>query len=95
MVTSHNEKFSKVFTDKLIAETNYFYTKIRSKKAEETLQILEKRVPDMKHKLDASIENKAATQDANLNTPFANADSAVVKTTKQCRGIFSSICRNV
>ncbi len=79
MVTSHNEKFSKVFTDKLIAETNDFYTKIRSKKAEETLQILEKRVPDMKHKLDASIENKAATQDANLNTPFANATVPLLK----------------
>ena len=79
MVTSHNEKFSKVFTDKLIDETNAFYTQIRSKKAGETLQILEKRVPDMKQKLDASISNKAAIQDANLNTPFADATVPLLK----------------
>ena len=79
MVTSHNEKFSKVFTDKLIDQTNSFYTQIRSKKAGETLEILEKRVPDMKQKLDASISNKAAIQDANLNTPFANATVPLLK----------------
>lgn len=79
MVTSPNEKFSKVFTDKLIASTNDFYTEIRSKKAGETLQILEKRVPDMKHKLDASIENKASIQDANLNTPFASAEVPLLR----------------
>jgi uncharacterized protein involved in exopolysaccharide biosynthesis len=79
LVTSHNEKFSKVFTDKLMEETNSFYTQIRSKKAGETLQILEKRVPDMKQKLDASIANKAAIQDANLNTPFANAEVPLLK----------------
>jgi len=79
MVTSHDEKFSKVFTDKLIEETNAFYTQIRSKKAGETLQILEKRVPDMKQKLDASISNKAAIHDANLNTPFADAEVPLLK----------------
>lgn len=79
LVTSHNEKFSKVFTDKLIEETNAFYTQIRSKKAGETLQLLEKRVPDMKQKLDASIANKAAIQDANLNTPFADAEVPLLK----------------
>ncbi len=79
LVTSHNENFSKVFTDKLIEETNTFYTQIRSKKAGETLQILEKRVPDMKQKLDASIANKAAIQDANLNTPLANAEVPLLK----------------
>jgi capsule polysaccharide export protein KpsE/RkpR len=79
LVTSHNEKFSKVFTDKLMEETNAFYTQIRSKKAGETLQILEKRVPDMKQKLDASIANKAAIQDANLNTPLADAEVPLLK----------------
>ncbi|MGN6803312.1 MAG: Wzz/FepE/Etk N-terminal domain-containing protein [Ginsengibacter sp.] len=79
MVTSHNEKFSKDFTEKLIEQTNSFYTEIRSKKAGETLEILEKRVPDMKQKLDASIANKAAIQDANLNTPLANAEVPLLK----------------
>lgn len=79
MVTSHDEKFSKVFTDKLMEETNSFYKQIRSKKAGETLEILEKRVPDMKQKLDASIANKASIQDANLNTPFADAAVPLLK----------------
>lgn len=79
MVSSYNEKFSKVFTDKLIEKTNLFYTDIRSKKAKETLEILEKAVPDAKGKLDATISNKASTQDANLNTAFANAQISIVK----------------
>ena len=78
-VTSHNEKFSKVFTDKLINETNSFYTEIRSKKARETLEILEKRVPDMKGKLDATITSKASIEDANLNTAFASAQVPLLK----------------
>ena len=79
LVTSKFEEFSKVFTDKLILETNSFYTEIRSKKSKETLEILEKRVPDMKEKLDETITNKAAIQDANLNTAFANARIPLLK----------------
>jgi hypothetical protein len=79
IVTSNHEKFSKVFTDKLIEETNLFYTEISSKKAKETLEILEKRVPDMKSKLDATITQKAALQDANINTAFAGAQVPLLK----------------
>lgn len=79
MVTSTDEKFSKIFTDKLIEETNRFYTEISSKKAKETLEILEKRVPAMKGKLDATITNKAAIQDANVNTAFAGAQVPLLK----------------
>lgn len=79
MVTSHGEKFSKVFTDELIEKTNHFYTDIRSKKARETLEILENALPDVRGKLDATISNKASTQDANLNTAFANAQVPVLK----------------
>ncbi|MEO8861492.1 MAG: Wzz/FepE/Etk N-terminal domain-containing protein [Ginsengibacter sp.] len=79
LVSSHFEKFSKVFTDKLIYQTNQFYTEIRSKKAKETLEILEKRVPDMKGKLDATISSKAAIEDANLNTAFSSAQVPLLK----------------
>jgi hypothetical protein len=78
-VASHHEKFSKVFTDKLIDKTNLFYTEISSKKARETLEILEKKVPGMKGKLDATITNKAAIQDANVNTAFASAQVPLLK----------------
>ena len=79
MVSSHDEKFSKVFTDNLIDKTNLFYTDIRSKKAKETLEILEKALPNVKGKLDATISNKASTQDANLNTAFADAQVPILK----------------
>jgi hypothetical protein len=79
MVSSPNEKFSKIFTDKLIEKTNLFYTDIRSKKAKETLTILEKALPTVKGKLDATITNKASTEDANLNTAFANAQVPLLK----------------
>lgn len=79
MVSSGNEKFSKVFTDKLIDKTNRFYTEITSRKSRETLEILENRVPDMRKKLQSSIADRAAIQDANLNTAFANAWVPLVK----------------
>ena len=79
LVTSNSEQFSKIFTDKLIFQTNQFYTEIRSKKAKETLEILEKRVPDMKGKLDATISSKATIEDANLNTAFSSAQVPLLK----------------
>lgn len=79
LVSSHNEQFSKIFTDKLIDKTNHFYTEISSKKAKETLAILEKRVPHMKSKLDAAITSNASIQDANLNTAFAGAMVPLLK----------------
>ena len=78
MVDSYSEKFSKDFTDRLIEETNRFYTEIRTKKAKGTLDLLEERVPDIKKKLDASISGKAAIQDANLNTTFENAQVPIM-----------------
>ncbi len=79
MVTSYNEKFSKIFTDNLIEKTNHFYTDIRSKKEKETLEILEKALPNVKGKLDAAITNKASTLDADLNTAFADAQVPILK----------------
>lgn len=79
MVSSWSERFSKIFTDQLIEKTNLFYTDIRSKKARETLTILEKALPTAKEKLDATITNRASAQDANLNTPFANAQVPILK----------------
>lgn len=78
-VNSSNEKYAKLFTDKLIIETNLFYTEISVKKTKSTLEILEKRVPDMKGKLDATITDKAAIQDANLNPAFASAQVPLLK----------------
>lgn len=78
-VSSPDEKFTKDFTDRLVAETNNFYTEIRTKKAKETLNILEKRVDTMKRNLNSSIANKASVQDVNINPAFTEAQVPVQK----------------
>lgn len=78
-VTSPDEKFSKIFTDRLVSETNLFYTEIRTKKAKETLAILEDRVAAMKGNLNSSISSRASVQDANVNPAFAAAQVPVLR----------------
>lgn len=78
-VISHDEKFTKDFTDRLVAETNNFYTEIRTKKAKETLDVLQKRMDAMKSNLNSSIQNKAAIQDVNINPAFTEAEVPVQK----------------
>ncbi|HEY5406519.1 MAG TPA: hypothetical protein VIJ92_05520 [Ginsengibacter sp.] len=77
--TSANEKFTKDFTDRLIAETNSFYIEIRTKKAKKTLDILEERAANMKGNLNSSIANRAAIQDVNVNPAFSAAQVPVLK----------------
>ena len=78
-ITTPDEELTKVFTDKLVYETNKFYTEIRTKKAKETLEILEDRVAAMKGNLDVSISTRASVQDANLNPVFSAALVPVIK----------------
>jgi len=78
-VTNPDEKFTKDFTDRLVAETNKFYIEIRTKKAKETLDILEQRVAAMKANVNASISKKAEIQDVNLNPTFSTAETPVLK----------------
>jgi hypothetical protein len=78
-VTSLDEKFTKDFTDRLIKETNDFYVEICSKKALQTLSILEDRVAFMKGNMDQSISSKANVQDANINPAFAKGQIPVLK----------------
>ena len=70
-VSSANEQFSKIFTDRLVAETGKFYVQIRSQKAKQTFDILEGQMLQMKGGLNASIADKAVSQDANLNPALA------------------------
>jgi hypothetical protein len=78
-VTTANEKFTKIFTDRLIHAADSLYTEISSKKGRETLEILEKRVADMKGNLSSSITNRASVQDANVNPAFSSAQIPVQK----------------
>jgi len=78
-VLSLDEKFSKVFTDRILDETSSFYTEITSKKDKETLDILEQRVGALKGSVSASIDSKASSRDANINAAFEAAQSPLLK----------------
>lgn len=78
-VISPDEKFTKDFTDRIVNETNKFYTEIRTKKAKETLTILEQRTSEMKGNLNSSIAGKAQVQDVNVNPTFAAALVPAIK----------------
>jgi hypothetical protein len=78
-VTSTNEKFTKDFTDRIVGATDNFYTEIHTKKAKETLDVLEQRVATMKANLNSSIKDRAAVQDVNINPAFSEAQVPVQK----------------
>jgi hypothetical protein len=78
-VTSLEERFSKIFTDRLIEEAGSFYTEITSKKDRETLAILEQRVASLKSNVASSIDTKTSGEDANVNPAFAAAQAPILK----------------
>jgi len=78
-ITNENEKFAKDFTDKIVDETNKFYTEISTKKSKETLEILEQQVASMKGNVNSSISSRAEIQDVNLNPAFSAAAVPIQK----------------
>jgi|SRR5690348_6447434 len=78
-VTSPDEKFTKDFTDRLVAEADSFYIQVRTKKAKQTLDILEDRVASMKGNLNNSISKKSEIQDVNVNPAFSSGQAPVLK----------------
>jgi hypothetical protein len=78
-VTSMNEKFSKIFTDRIVQETSSYYKEITSKKDKETLDILEERVAFISGNIGKSIDSRAVLHDANLNPAMAQTESPGVK----------------
>lgn len=78
-VVSPNERFSKVFTDKLIKEATEFYVELKTKRSRETLDILEKRVAETKGSLNSAIVSRAGLQDANVNPAFQQAQAQLQK----------------
>lgn len=77
--TSLDERFSKVFTERLVKETTEFYTELRSKRSRETLEILENRVAELKGSLNTAISSRSSIQDANINPAFASAQAPLQK----------------
>lgn len=97
-VTNLNEKFTKDFTDRLVAETNDFYIKICTQKAKQTLDILEQRVDTMKRKVNSSMDGKAEIQDVNLNPAFSAAAVPILKEQANIQvygGAYAEMFRNL
>lgn len=75
LFTSQDERFSKIFNERLVQATIHFYTELRSKRSKETLEILENRVAQLKGSVNSAIDNRATVQDANVNPAFAQAQA--------------------
>jgi uncharacterized protein involved in exopolysaccharide biosynthesis len=67
---SPNERFSKVFTEKLINAATAFYIDLKSKRGRETLEILSSRADAMRGGVKTAIQKQAAIKDANINPAF-------------------------
>lgn len=78
-VLSPDEHFTKVFTDKLVAEASQFYTELKSNKSRKTLEILEQRVAQTRESLSSAITGRAAIQDADVNPVFQSAQAQLQK----------------
>lgn len=97
-VTSPSEEFTKKFTDELIAQSNKFYSELRTKKSRQTLDILEQRAAEIKGNLNASIAGKANVQDVNLNPAFSKAQVPVTKQQTNIQvygGAYAEIFKNL
>lgn len=79
--TGPDERFSKIFVEKLVAETKDFYTEIRSRKSREALEILENRVASIKGTARGAIrtQSSAAIRDANINPAYITPNPAVAQ----------------
>lgn len=75
MYTSSDERFAKVFTERLLKETISFYTELRSKKSRQTLEVLEARVASLKSNVGTAIQDRSSVQDANLNPVFSTSQA--------------------
>lgn len=78
-VTNWDEKFTKDFTDTLVAQTNKFYIELTTKKSKQTVDILERRAEAMKGHLNGSIDTMAEAQDINMNPAFSEGQVPVLK----------------
>lgn len=72
MVTSENEKFSKLFCENLAEETSTFYIQTKSKKSRMNVDILQRQVDSIKNALNGAITGMASASDNvyNLNPAF-------------------------
>ena len=78
-MTTPEERFSKVFTERLVKTACDFYTELRTKKSKANLDILEAEANRMRGSAKSAIQSKAAIADINLN-PALQHQGALIQT---------------
>ncbi|MCC6760899.1 MAG: lipopolysaccharide biosynthesis protein [Chitinophagaceae bacterium] len=69
-VTAGNEKFSKEFTENLMAEISRFYVDSKTSRSRNNVALLQKKADSIRTVLYGSIAARAAIMDANMNPTF-------------------------
>jgi uncharacterized protein involved in exopolysaccharide biosynthesis len=68
--TSEDEFFSKAFAEELIKEVSDFYIETKTKRSQQTVDILQYRADSIRHAFTLALSGKAELTDANLNFAF-------------------------
>lgn len=76
---SSNEKYSKLFIERLINSAIGFYTELKTKRSKQTIAILEEQISRIKGGTIDAISSKANVQDQNLNPAFENQSAKIQK----------------
>jgi uncharacterized protein involved in exopolysaccharide biosynthesis len=70
-VTSKNEAFSKLFSDKLVGVVNNFYIQTKTKKSAQNIAVMQRQADSVRRSLNSSISGVASSIDAAPNAnPF-------------------------
>ena len=67
---SHDEKFTKLFTESLVSGVSSFYINTKTERAIGNVAVLQNRTDSIKNAYDIALYGRAAIQDANLNPAF-------------------------
>jgi hypothetical protein len=73
-----DERYTKIFTERIVQTAIQFYTELRLKRSKDALDILSRRASSVKSSAKAAISSKAAIQDININ-PAQSMQSAVLQ----------------
>lgn len=95
---SGNEKFSKIFIERLLSSAIKFYTELRTRRSRQTIEILEAQLARLKGNTIGAISKRADVQDANLNPVFTDQLSNVQKFTVDVSaygGAYAEVFKNL
>ena len=95
---SDNEKFSKIFVERLLSAAIKFYTELRTRRSRQTIDILEAQLARLKGNATGAISKRAGVQDANLNPVFTDQLATIQKITVDVSaygGAYAEVFKNL